>query len=795
MSWLERIESKLYKFFGFIDQDNNKFQNPAFIILAIIMFLAIFFAYMNHFDNGFQFDDSHTIVDNQSIRDVNIKRFFTDGTTFSSVPSNQSYRPYITAENAIDYKFSNGNTRIFHVHIFITFLTVCFLICIFVKKVLDKINFSSRNQFWGLLCSGTFGLLCANAETVNYIIQRAEIVAGLYILAGFVAYLSGGIWQKLHLYLLFPLIGFFAKEMAFVFSPLLFLYVLIFEMNVDLLHFYRKEEFKKLLKSFVKILPSFLLTIIFFLFYSKMLPETFSSGGSDRFKYFITQPMVMCHYIITYFIPYNLSADTDWKPFESLSDYRAIIGFTIVLLLIYLALKASKNKETRLFSFGLLWFFISLLPTSSLLPFSEVLNDHRCFIPYIGLTISFIFGMRYIVVKYFRNISLRPVVKNLVILIFTVFLGLNAYGVRQRNKVWKDDVSLWADVAMKSPANGRGLMNYGLALMAKGDYTNAEIYFNKAAVLNPDYSNVYVNLGILKNAMGDKIASEEFFKQALRCSTANHSSYYFYSKFLEEQGRYQEAVENLKIAYQMSPTYGEIHLQFYSIYHKMENWKDLQYFASKVLSVNPQDKNALKYLDIAAKKETILSIAEQDALKKPTAEKFLSISMQYFQIRQFEKCIEAAEKALKLNANYPEAYNNIGIAYVYLKQYDKGITAYHKALKLNPDYQLTKNNLVYALQLQEAGHSVKEQISAEDYINLSLEYYNKAEYQKCIEAARKSNLIKPSANAYNNICSAYNQLKQFDKAIAACNEALKLDAGHKLANGNRAYAISQKSIK
>ena len=74
-----------------------------FLILAFILLIGTLIAYSNHFRNGFHFDDSHVIVDNVHIRNVrNIPLFFKDGTTFSSLPSNQSYRPVVSATLAID---------------------------------------------------------------------------------------------------------------------------------------------------------------------------------------------------------------------------------------------------------------------------------------------------------------------------------------------------------------------------------------------------------------------------------------------------------------------------------------------------------------------------------------------------------------------------------------------------------------------------------------------------------------------------------------------------------------------
>jgi len=767
-----------------------------FILLSSLVFIAIFFAYSNHFSNSFHFDDSHTIKTNSAIQEINIVHFFKDATTFSSLSTNQSYRPFTTLENAIDYKLAGGlQTKAFHIHIFITFLIVCLLIGVFVKKLLDKFKFSNYNQYWGLLCTAIFGLLCANAETVNYIIQRAEITSGLFVMAGLVAFIHGGFWRSKFIYLVFPLIGFFAKEMAFVFAPVLLLYLLLFEEQVDLLHFYRKSEFKKCIKSFKKVLPAFILTIAFYAFYTTMLPDTFSPGGLSKYNYLITQPMVMAHYIFTYFIPYNLSADTDWKVYTSIFDYRAITGIIIVLVLFYSALKASVHKNTRLYSFGVLWFFITLLPTSSFIPFAEVLNDHRSFIPYIGLTIAFVFGVKYLLDKHFLSLLKQRSAKTILTSLLVVFLGLNTYGVRERNKVWKNDLTLWKDVSVKSPKNGRGLMNYGLALMARGDYSNAEKQYLKALELSPNYANLYINLGILKNATGNKKEAENYFKKALKIDPSKHISWYYYGRFLVKQEQYEVAKIHLLEALKLSPSYAIAQTTLFEVYHKTNDWGNLKIYAEKILKKSPNNSIAIKYLDIAINKKSIFTTIEEDISKAPTPAKYLDLSLKYFQYHQFENTIKFAQEALKLKNNYPEAYNNIGIANFKLGAYDKAIKAYQKALEINPEYKLAKNNLTNVIAAKNK-KSIKNDfpsnlITANDFLNFSLKCYKEGKYNTCIEAAKRSIEITPNANAYSNMCAAYNQLKEYDQAIKAGYNAIKLEPNHKLAKGNLNFSIQQ----
>src|SRR5260370_1742620 len=96
--------------------------------LLLVILLAV---YANHFHNSFHFDDAHTIVTNAAIRELrNIPLFFRDATTFSSLPSNQSYRPLVSTLFAIEYWLgaSPARTRLnpfwFHLSIFALFIAL-----------------------------------------------------------------------------------------------------------------------------------------------------------------------------------------------------------------------------------------------------------------------------------------------------------------------------------------------------------------------------------------------------------------------------------------------------------------------------------------------------------------------------------------------------------------------------------------------------------------------------------------------------------------------------------------------
>src|SRR5713101_7737328 len=144
-------------------------KNAQMVFGGAFLFAVITAAYANHFHNSFHFDDAHTIETNAAIRELrNIPLFFRDATTFSALPSNQSYRPLVSTLLALDYKLGGG-AQPFWFHMSIVALIV--LLAFVINRLLDAETISSRNRWIALAAAAWYGLHPANADTVNYIIS------------------------------------------------------------------------------------------------------------------------------------------------------------------------------------------------------------------------------------------------------------------------------------------------------------------------------------------------------------------------------------------------------------------------------------------------------------------------------------------------------------------------------------------------------------------------------------------------------------------------------------------------
>ncbi|MEY2585532.1 MAG: protein O-mannosyl-transferase [Verrucomicrobiota bacterium] len=610
---------------------------PAFAIVVVLA--AITAVYANHFHNGFHFDDAHTIENNAAIRELkNVPRFFTDATTFSSLPSNQSYRPIVSTLLTLCYSLGGGLKPFwFHLPIFALYLTLVLLAALVVRHLLDHAADSPTNAWVALGAAALFGLHPANADTVNYLIASSEVITALGVVGSFAVYIAFPRLRRSCLYVLPAATAILAKPPAAIFAILFVVYRLLFP----------DEKPRRVARDWLlDLLPPFLICGGLLWFVQTMTPPTWIAGASGAHGYLLTQPYVAWLYFKTFFWPAALSADYDLSAFTTTDDGRFWIGFGFTVVFVAAAGFMAAFRKTRLIGFGLLWFLITLLPTS-LFPLAEVMNDHRTFLSYLGLVIV-LAGFAQLVLL--RKIASSVFVKGIAGGALVMVLSISGYATYQRNKVWKDEESLWRDVTIKSPSNGRGLMNYGLTLMAKGDYSGALDYFHRAQAFTPYYSLLSVNLGIVEGALGKAAVAEEHFKEALRLAPAEPDSYTYYARWLIAQSRPGEALPLLSTAVHLAPT------------------------------------------DIFAR--SLLTHAQQSAPQTPEA--YLALSLTRYQEKRYEEAIAACELALALKPDYAEAWNNLCASSNQLGEYEQAITACEEALRFQPDFALARNNLNYA---------------------------------------------------------------------------------------------------
>jgi tetratricopeptide (TPR) repeat protein len=613
---------------------------------AAILLIAA--AYGNSLDNTFHFDDSHVIETNLFLRSLgNIPRFFTDPNTFSSLPQNATYRPLVTLSLALDYAWGGGlEPRAFHVtQLVLLLITGALLVAFFTTLT------GSRPA--ALFAATLFCVHTANTETLNLISARSELLSTIGLLASFLLFVHSPLARRTLLYLVPLAIGALAKAPLVVFAPLLYVYVRLYE----------KQRPRRALRT---ILPPLIVGIALLVFLNAMNSPQWQSGGGSWWHYLITQPLVWMHYVRLFLLPVGLTADTDWRPFEHWYDTRAVAGYAFIALLVWLTRRVWHREELKPAAFGLAWFAIALLPTSSVFPLAEVANEHRIFFAHIGLVLAFTWW----IAARARALP-RPV---LVAAAIAVLLA-HAAGTHARNRVWKTDQSLWADVVAKSPQNGRAWMNYGLSQMAAGHYAAAKQSFDRAAIYTPNYATLEINQGIVDGALGDPVSAERHFRRALQLSP-DHNAHFFYARWLVEHGRGPEALAHLRSAVQLSPGVPQQRALLLRLLAAAGAEAELHALAAETRSLDPREPTLL----IIDRRWRSYDEAFAEALRAIGRRNWLAAA-------------HACRDALRHDPASADAFNNLGWSLAQLGFRPEAAHAYEQALARQPNHERARNNL------------------------------------------------------------------------------------------------------
>jgi protein O-mannosyl-transferase len=249
-------------------------------------------------------------------------------------------------------------------------------------------------------------------------------------------------------------------------------------------------------------------TALFLSTLARYRPLEMGWSHPEAFQYWLAQPVVLWKYLGLMLWPLNLNVDHDMR-FPSFW----VIGLSCLALLgaVYLIRKAWKLYPFP--AMAGIWLGLCLLP-SWLIPNSDLLNEGRCYMALIGfsaLAAWLIFETGSSALPESRRVLPGVILLCLVLLPLTV----------QRNSVWKDDLNLWSDAAVKSPHKPRTRYNLGVALIKNGQIQAARVEFEAAIALQPGDHYSYAAAGYCAEEQQEYETAFVFYSEARRLNENN----------------------------------------------------------------------------------------------------------------------------------------------------------------------------------------------------------------------------------------------------------------------------------
>ena len=437
-----------------------------------VLAVAVLLAYFNALGGVFQFDDYNVIVNNPAVHSL--------AGWLDSMPG---IRPLLKLSYTLNWITVSSPVGF---HLFNVLVHAANAMLVFALLRILRPG-RGRDDLLPLLAALMFALHPVQTEAVTYVAGRSVSLMALFYQGSLLAYLradtqaSPQTWRVISA-CLFAL-ALLVKETAITLP----LALLLIE-SIGARRAMREKLKRQSLHWFV--LLAGLLVMAASPTYRHLLEV--SLAERDLTENLLTQVNAICYLGGQLIFPWRLNADPDLPVFATLT---ALIGLQAVALIAILVVGLRNLRARRWIAFAVLWFFIHLLPTNSVLARLDVANDRQLYLACIGAFVAVAAALQWVV----AHMKPRWLANGAVGLIL---LGLGAVTV-QRNQVYGSQVTYWEDAAAKSPGKPRVFNNLGYVYQQAKRYGQARSAYRRAIGLDPGYWKAHINLSTVPEEKDD----------------------------------------------------------------------------------------------------------------------------------------------------------------------------------------------------------------------------------------------------------------------------------------------------
>lgn len=460
--------------------------SPRLVVILLVLGAAAI--YSVSLPSSWHLDDNHTIVRNSKIGDLR-------GALAAALATNRGVGDLTFTLNWLVSRDSPAPYRAVNIGIHLANGLLAFYLA-------RRLAANRRRGEW--IAAGAAGLFLLHplaTNSVTYVVQRYTALATFFYLASALLYLRGvgGDRKAYLLSVAAALLAARTKEISLT-LPLVLLLIDRRATGGTLRRIGRVVPHT----AAVAVIPATLLAGRLGL--GESLSEALGQGSREtgeigRGAYLLTQIHVVTTYLRLLAAPYGLALDHD------VPIARALDAATIVKGLFLAAVAAIAFRFRRAapeVALGAGWFFLTLLVESSFFPIRDVLFEHRTYLPSFGFFLA-------VAALAERGVGSGK-------LLGALFVGAAiVLGARTeaRNRVWKDEVTLWSDSVRKAPGKARPHANLGYAWIDAGVEEKAIASLETAVGIGTPYPEDLVTLAELYRSAGEVPRAEEALRRAI----------------------------------------------------------------------------------------------------------------------------------------------------------------------------------------------------------------------------------------------------------------------------------------
>lgn len=645
-------------------------KSPNIFLIRIFLAVIVLLLYGQSINFEFTLDDDLFYLKHRSVQQGmdGISDIFTKGSLnqFDGTTGVQPYRPVTLTVFAIQKSLFDNSPAAAHLFNVLLYIIVVLILFQLLLKL-----FPGFHVYFISLMALLFAVHPIHTEVVSSVKSMDELLAALFGFMAWIYFLNQNDEKNKSILLIglgsfFYFLSLLSKESAIAF-------LIIIPLSLGMI---KKRAIKS---SLMSLIPLGLMTLIFLIIRHNVIGTSTSTNGlailenvlnasTSIWQTTATKSVILFHYIKLLFVPWPLTWDYSYNqiPLVNWTSVTAWLGLIVYGTLFIFAILQFKKQP--LYSFLILFFFISSSPTNNLFLINgATIGERFLFVPSFAFTSGIVILLSDLFKINIQGFSGKNkilfTVSSLVLLMIFFVLTIN------RAAEWKSNQVLFEKGVERSPNSSRAqyslateyltLANESSDISEKNNFLRQSLlHFNKSLEILPENKLSHYNSGLCYVQLGD---------------TAN--AIIRYKRAIELDSSYIMPVNNLGVLYQAR--------------HEFDNAQQCYELA---LKIDPKATTPVKNL----------------------GDLFIMKGLQYSQNGDNLQAMACYQKSMTYNSNNAFLLNNMASIYTSMQKLDSALFCLKKAYDIEPQNLLVIQNIAAVSYLN------KNYLQAIEYANKAL---------------------------------------------------------------------------
>ena len=511
------------------------------------------------------------------------------------------------------------------------------------------------------MVAAVFALHPLHVESVAWVIERKDVLSGLFYFAAVLVYMR---------FVEMPSRGRYACSLALYAAGMLSKSIVV-TLPVALLIWHWWKQGRVTSAELLRVVPFFAVGLVIAVgdlsFYQSVEPLSLGYSLAERT---LIAARALWFYAGKLLWPTNLAV------VYPLWDIRVADplawGYLIAAVALAVALWHFRPRIGRGPLAGALFFAVTLSPVLGFVDYRYMqyafVADRFQYLAGIGV-MAVVIGSATFGVRRLSNLWQKGAMGGAAVVL--VVLGMLTW--RQAN-IWRDDETLNRHIIALNPQARNTHFNLGKTLYQQGRYEEALAVTRVAVKQAPNFSQGHSNLGAILNELGRSEEAETHLRRSIALNPQD-VDFQRLAEVLMSQGRNEEAIDALAQAAALAPDSrkaAELHFLMGETARENGQPEAAAEHYIHALELDPHHWEALHWLATLR--------AEQ---------------------QHYDEMLELLQRLAAIHPNDAATYSNMGIALFYLGRNDEALKSFDQALTLDPTLESARANREAVLEAME----------------------------------------------------------------------------------------------